>query len=166
MTKNERATAMLEELQADGIELAYRSTIAFHEGLDRPCAELGWCPYGGLTDRTEIRLPRPKSSRADDVCSLTGRTCPVYSLAEPVVDPRPFSDQTGNSGDGHSVPSRRCGFGIADDPDRCGGCKCWHAAYVSETTGEVGGQCSMEREAWLLVGAKYALARQREARGL
>ena len=48
----------------------------------KPCMRLGYCPYGVLVEEFPLRHGSDESCR----CSLFGHDCPVYYVAEDVIE--------------------------------------------------------------------------------
>lgn len=60
--------------------------MADNEDLDRPCEELGYCPYGQLVKEFPISTTHHPSCQEQFKCFRSEHDCPVYYLGEEIEE--------------------------------------------------------------------------------
>lgn len=50
------------------------------QDAEKPCHELGWCPYGQLVEEFELKKPRHEKFS----CGVFGHDCPVFYHKEEI----------------------------------------------------------------------------------
>jgi len=53
------------------------------EKIEKPCHEIGFCPYGQLVEAFPLRSPKERDETA---CTVFGHDCPVFRCAEPIAE--------------------------------------------------------------------------------
>jgi len=67
----------------------FNKGIIVNDNAKKPCYNLNWCPYGGLTEAFRIRRKQTKYT-----CKIFGHDCPVFYISEEITeDSKKFPEQ-------------------------------------------------------------------------